>query len=841
MFGDVRRTAVPDAEGGRVDPAEISTLPELAAALAQLRREQSVQAQADAAKNPSPRIGRRPALPRSTASDLLKAKSVPTAETVVTFLVDCGVRGEESQRPWLQALERVATEHQRRPPTAVRVRDARPRMLGVHAAIQTAWPPEDAPSGSGEDELPLYVPRDFDADLRTKLTRATQQGGFVLLVGDSSVGKTRALFEAMQAVVPDWWLLHPGDAAVLQEFAVQPTGRTVVWLDELQDYLDHPTGVWAGQVRALIAAGVVLAATCWPGEHSKRVALPEKGRPDQYANDRRLLGLADVVHVPSAFSAHERGRAEELANTDPRVRVALDTPDAGFTQVLAGGPELIRHWEQAPDDQCYGKAVITAALDARRVGAHAPLTRDYLADAAPGYLNDREVATAPPDWLENALNYAIKLLHGATAALTPVPAGMGTIAGYQVADYLHQHALHARRRQPLPDIAWRALIRYHHPDDTHRVADNAERRGRDHEALTLSQQLADRGGAVSAYWLAKLLAEQGHVEQLRARADNGERFTAAQLARLLAEQGQVNELRARTDNGDRFAAYRLADLLAEQRQLKEAIQVLRPAADKGDDLAAYRLAELLAEQGQIEDALQVLRPHADNGDTDAAYRLAGLLAQQGQVEQLRAHADNGDRIAAYRLADLLVEQGQIEEAIQIMRSHANSGDGDAAIRLADLLAQQGQVEQLRAHADDGDRFASDRLAWLLAEQGQVEQLRARADNGDSAAAVSLAGLLAEQEQFEDAIRLLRLHANNDCWNASVRLAELLAELGQVEQLRARADNGDTNAANRLTELLANDGQIAELEGEVAAGTVGAVAALRRVQSRVSSPPTDRLG
>jgi hypothetical protein len=32
--------------------------------------------------------------------------------------------------------------------------------------------------------------------------------------------------------------------------------------------------------------------------------------------------------------------------------------------------------------------VITAALDARRVGAHAPATRANLEAAAPGYLND---------------------------------------------------------------------------------------------------------------------------------------------------------------------------------------------------------------------------------------------------------------------------------------------------------------------------------------------------------------------------------------------------------------------------------------------------------------------
>ncbi len=871
-------------QGVGMDPTEIGTLPELADALDQLRRERSLSLQglADAAKKVPARGGRRPALPRSTASDLLNAKSVPEAETVVTFLAACGIH-EEAQRPWLQALERVATQHQRRPPGAVRVRDARPRVLGVHAAIQTTQPPEHALSGPEDGELPPYVPRDLDADLRTKLTRAGHQGGFVLLVGDSSVGKTRALFEAVQVVVPDWWLLHPRDAEVLRAFAAQPAGRTVVWLDELQDYLDFAGGLPAGQVRELIAAGVVLAATCWPDEHSKRVALPEKGQPDPYANDRRLLDLADLLHVPAAFSTHERRRAENLADTDRRIRVALDTRDAGFTQVMAAGPELIHHWNQAP---AYAKAIITAALDARRVGAHAPLTHDYLTDAAPGYLNERDVATAPPDWLKDALDYATRRLRGATAALNPVPAGMGTIAGYQVADYLHQHALRLRRREHLPNTAWNALVRHHHPDDRRRLANNAEHRGRDDESLALLEQLADRGdrdavrrlvdmltgrGQVgqlraradngdryAALRLAKLLVEQGQVDQLRVRADNGDRAAALQLAKLLAEQGQVDQLRVRADNGDRAAALQLAKLLAEQGQVDR----LRVRADNGDRAAALQLVKLLAEQGQVDQ----LRVRADNGDRAAALQLVKLLAEQGQVDQLRVRADNGDLYAALRLAQLLAEQGQVDQ----LRVRADNGDGYAARRMAELLAEQGQIEDavqvLRTHADNGDQQAALRLAELLAEQGQVDQLRVRADNGDRAAALRLAELLAEQGQIEDAVQVLRVRADNGDWAAARRMAELLAEQGQVDQLRVRADNGDQAAALRLAELLAEQGQVEdavqvlrphadngdwaaavrlvellvdqrqveELDREVAAGTITAVAALRDVRSRKST-------
>src|SRR6266545_6840165 len=409
-----------------VDATMVQTLPELVRTFNRLRGARSY-AELDNAVNRRLADGPR-ALPASTLSNLLNGTSVPTRNTVVRFLTACGL-DEQAQRPWLAAWERVSTNHLRRPPGAVRVREARPRLLGVHAAIQV-----DQDSG----ELPAYVPRDLDADLRTAIT-ASERGGFVLLVGGSSVGKTRALFEAVRAVLPEWWLVHPADTDEIREFRLAPTPRTVLWLDDLQRYLNQPGGLPAGSVRALVAAGGVVAATVWPDEYSARVASRQSGRPDPYAKDREVFGIAEVVAVADRFSAAERRRAEALA-ADRRIRVALDTTDAGFTQVLAAGPDLVRWWEQAPADQCYGKALITAALDALRAGAVAPLPRDYFAAAAPGYLTPAAQATAAPDWLDQGLAYATTWLHGAAATLTPVPAGMGQIAGYTVADYLHQHA-----------------------------------------------------------------------------------------------------------------------------------------------------------------------------------------------------------------------------------------------------------------------------------------------------------------------------------------------------------------------------------------------------------------
>ncbi|MEU3767163.1 hypothetical protein AB0E55_19115 [Amycolatopsis keratiniphila] len=741
-----------------MEPEEIETLRQLADALVQLRsdRNLSLRGMPDAAEKLKTPDGRRWALPRSTASDLQNAKSVPQRETVETWLAVCGVQGEEAQRPWLQALGRVANSHHQRPAGAIRVRDARARVLGVHAAIQVDQPTEDNPATCDHQELPLYVPRDIDADLRTKISLAGQQGGFVLVTGDSSTGKTRSLFEAVQTVLPDWWLLHPAETTALREFAQEPARRTVVWLDELQDYLDSGGGVPAGKVRSMIEAGVVLVATCWPSERTNRIALPTAGQPHHYANDRRLLGLADVITVPDALSTHERRRAEELASADHRIRVALDTPDAGFTQVMAAGPELIRHWEHAPP---HAKAVITAALDARRVGARAPLTRDHLEAAAPGYLTTRQRATLQPHWLDDALNYATYLLHGATSTLCPIAAGVGTVAGYQVADYLHQHALRVRRTEHLSDTAWKALTSHHHPDDTQRLTVSASRRGRNCEALFLAQKLVDRGVESAATWSANLLGKLGKQEQLRQLADNGNLTAASWLAALLVKQGNIEQLHERAANGDKSAASRLAGMLAKNGEVEK----LRERAADGDEFAARWLAHLLDGREEMDQ----LRKQAAYGNEPAATRLADLLADWGKIDELKERANNGDEAAASRLVILLVDQEKIEE----LRGCVAKGNRPAAVWLPVVLARRGEVKEIMELAAKGDKFAAMHLRYMAEKRQEVEYM-------------------LESVTQQDGLALL---------NGAV-MVDLLVELGMNEQLEQEVAAGTIGAADALRQV-----------------------------------------
>ena len=862
-----------------VDPWGVDTLAEFARALNLLRGGRSYAQLNAAAKKLSPPGAR--TLPSSTLSDWLSGRSLPTRESLGTFLTVCGLN-ECARGPWLAAWGRVATADLRRPVGAIRVRESRPRLLGVHASIQV---------DPATTDLPAYVPRDLDANLRSAINAAAEHGGFVLLIGGSSVGKTRSLYEAVRDVLPEWWLIHPdpADADVVAGLAAAPTPRTVVWLDELQRYLGAtPSGLSAGVARRLIAAGTVLTATMWPDEYGTRISPPRAtGQPNPHADDRQLLGLARVVDVPADLSSVERRRAEEVA-ADPRIRIALDAADAGFTQTLAAGPELVRWWENASDP--YGKAVITAALDARRIGATAPLTRDFLADAASGYLTNHEQATAPADWLDRAVAYAITQLHGATAALTPVAAGMGRVVGYTAADYLHQHARHARRGTPLPGIVWQALVDHlNDRDELREVAYAADLRllfcyaEPFYKKIEKVTEGSDGDEYSDEYWgesvserLVRLLADQGREDELRSRAHSGDLIAMWALVELLRGKDRLEEAAELLDSlahlDDLAFAWAQVDLLTRRGRVSEAIKVLDKVAtlvgspseqlcsllikqghineainalqariNANDLFASEQLASLLVEYGRIDE----LRTRAAAGDGDAANRLADLLEQEHDIEALHARAAAGDGHAARRLADVLVDQGYRDKAVDLLRARADGGDWKAARRLAGLLTEQGCVSELRTRAASGDSDARRALIDMLADHGEVKDLAAWADAGDDDAARRLADLLA-QEGAVDALseraeagdpyaerRLiellrqqgrtddLRAFANQGSWNVRLQLVDLLHAQGHVDELRARAVAGDVDAAHRFTDLLAATGRVVDLRKEVGAGTPGA--------------------
>ena len=394
-----------------------------------------------------------------------------------------------------------------------------PFVLEVHRPVQ----PEDAPPGL--PLLPPYVPREHDQVLG-QVVRAAADGrsGIAVLVGGSSVGKTRACWEALallRSQDPPWRLWHPidlfrSDAALAELAGIGP--RTVVWLNEAQFYL-APAEAGLGErvaagLRELLRdpgrAPVLVLATMWPRFWHALTARADDGE-DRHGQARELLAGHDIT-VPGAFTPAQMGQLAQAA--DARMALAARSAhDGEVIQFLAGAPELLARYRNALPA---AKALIDAAMDARRLGMGVGLPQAFLEAAAPGYLTDAQWDGLGEDWLEQALAYTAVPCKGARGPLTRVrprpasraardrggqPASMAAAAGplYRLADYLDQHGRAHRAGQIPPAEFWSAAAAHAAPGDQAELGDAAWVRGLYRDAAQLHKNAAASGDLGAAY------------------------------------------------------------------------------------------------------------------------------------------------------------------------------------------------------------------------------------------------------------------------------------------------------------------------------------------------------
>jgi len=134
----------------------------------------------------------------------------------------------------------------------------------------------------------------------------------------------------------------------------------------------------------------------------------------------------------------DRGIEErELAGEDVGATTQAQAParDREVIQFLAGAPELLVRYRNVPPA---ARALIHAAMDARRLGTGIGLPQAFLEASVPGYLTDSEWDGPREDWLEKALAYTADPCKGAHGPLTasaparpgapPATAGTGSRA-----------------------------------------------------------------------------------------------------------------------------------------------------------------------------------------------------------------------------------------------------------------------------------------------------------------------------------------------------------------------------------------------------------------------------
>ena len=144
--------------------------------------------------------------------------------------------------------------------------------LGVGASI--ALPAGRYPHV--EPTLPLWVDREIQRQVVDRLAAFKESGGFLVLVGNSSVGKTRLLYESAVTTLGGWLMLAPadGDGAAVEQIA-DSDGELpplIVWLDRLHRFLEGPyiaydtTPIRHSTIQRLLARAtpVVILGTLWP-------------------------------------------------------------------------------------------------------------------------------------------------------------------------------------------------------------------------------------------------------------------------------------------------------------------------------------------------------------------------------------------------------------------------------------------------------------------------------------------------------------------------------------------------------------------------------------------------
>ena len=291
--------------------------------------------------------------------------------------------------------------------------------------------------GDGSDDLmPVFVPRDVSDELASALT----PGCFVLLVGESTAGKTRAAYEAIRALPGSWRLIEPmGVQAVdtAARVAQQARWPCVVWLDDLERFLGTG-GLTRAHLQALRHGRIrdhCVVATMRAEEYARitRAGSSNAGPAQAHQQGQDVLALARQVRLPRRWSPAEVDRVGAFAVNDPRLREAVSHAETfGIAEYLAAGPQLLHDWQDAwaPGAHPRGAALVAAAVLARRCGIHRPLPEPVLSRAAKPFLAARGGTLLRPEPLAEALAWATAPLQATSSLLQPRD------GGYLVFDYL---------------------------------------------------------------------------------------------------------------------------------------------------------------------------------------------------------------------------------------------------------------------------------------------------------------------------------------------------------------------------------------------------------------------
>ena len=695
------------------------------------------------------------------------------------------------------------------------VRESDPLELGVHRA----------PISDG-NAVPRYVQRDIDEELRRQMKGAAEQGGMVLIIGDSTAGKSRAAYEAMQTSMPSHRIFAPDNAADVRKGVVallSGADRFVIWLDDLDRYVSEE-GLTVSMLRYLLRKRVAIVSTMRSERYNRLHNLASTSLDDHgYAIARigdDILNLVEPLLLPRLWSRSELDRASGAG--DERLDTALDHSDTyGLAEYMAAGPLLTRELRIASEGGGHprGAAIVTAAIDLTRAGLPEGVESDMLREAHIPYLQAAGGALLEPETIDDALKWATARRFGVTGFLLP----SGSANGYRVFDYLVDTA--ERSSTEVPQHVWDSVIAAVRDNDTrtYAVAAAASGHGRGDITESMLSDLAERGNSRAAYLLGTYLQSEERDSDARAwfqkaaEAGQIEAFVhvGLSLARSSDLEGAEIWFRRGADEGNLHAMTHLGVILRERGETKEAETLLRQAA--GEEEGLVSLGQLLAADGRVQEAEERLREAADGGSIQALNALGVIFADLNRTDEAeeiwRSGSESGDGVCAFNLGALFANRRDFKESEKWFRTATERRTSGARGRLGAVLARQGRSSEaeieLRRSAEDSDASAMDNLAILLLTAGKNEEAerwaRASVEQGESSARGTLASILKKAGKTDEAEVILREVAASGDDDASLELGALLEAQERWPEAQASyreaAERGNAEAACKVGRLL----------------------------------------
>ncbi|MCL7494851.1 tetratricopeptide repeat protein [Streptomyces sp. MCA2] len=675
-----------------------------------------------------------------------------------------------------------------------------------------------------------YVNRDID----TEFLEALKPGRFILLIGDSTAGKSRTAFEAAQRLLGDYRVLMPfdGNEAGIAHELVQHDSRVLLWLDDLDVFLAPP----AISVRVIDEIqnrnGIVLATL--RAERFNELSLREERSAFDterllVRNARQIMSRAEKFFLDRRWSQREISQAD--ISSDPRLKNAVDHADEyGVAEYLAAGPQLYDEWRNAwsPGGHPRAAALVSAAIDFKRAGINKPVGIGVLISAHEHYLQEKGGMRLRPEKFEEAISWATSPLHATTSLLVPYEAGT-----YKAFDYLVDKIANSETVTEIPDVVWDEVLTGKLEFDFRTVGEYAAKAGRTdlaERAYRLAEGADPQGQ--DAFRLGYVFLTAGNYDQAvnwyTKSAENGNIRALANLgyvhARKRDYQGAERYFGEAAQKGDEKAALGLATLLLKQQRLDEADAWCSVAEEKGIIDARVLRADIYVARGDIDLAEPIYLEMRERFPHKVATGL-GLVNLEREkyreaISQFETALKGGDHAALISMARCYSEMKDYEEAASVTRRYMNEHPEDSTgyFNLAFYLQRVGNFEEAefyyRKAVDLGDVKAMMNLANLLSDGERTEEAEelycAAIKKGDSKAPRGLAHLYRVTGRFSKAISILRSLIREGSAAAFKEMGRVQEDLGRTNLailwLQKAVDLGDTNAGIRL-------GYIYERRGE----------------------------